>query len=262
MVSRSWAGVALAGMIAVALQGCGGGDEEEEPPDADAAGLYQGSMMVDGTTRNFIVAVAPDGTFAGGFGASAAGAGNSRVLVGTGFPDGNTFTASGSAFAPPGAPFTAGGTVAALTISNGLIDEGVRLQGDYAAGGESGNFTVQYRTEMTQRGALLSRIAGTYDSYPPAATPEQNLVMTIDSTGAFTLAGGGCTNTGTGQVSIQDADVNVYSIQLAPNGCLPFATYTGVASLEDAEGGTNNRLILFVATPSRSASFGYGGLRQ
>jgi hypothetical protein len=259
MVSRRWAAAALAGMVAVVLQGCGGGDEEEAR-DADAAGLYQGSMLLDGTTRNFVVAVAPDGTFAGGFGASTAGAGNSRVLFGTGVADGNAFSATGTAFAPQAAQFTAGGTVAALTISNGIIDEGVRLQGAYAAGGESGNFTVDYRTEMTQRGALLSRIAGTYDSYPPAATPAQNLVMTIDSSGAFTLATTGCT--GTGQISILDADVNVYSVQLSPNGCLAFPTYTGIASLEDAEGGTNNRLILFVATPTRSASFGYGGLRR
>lgn len=253
----------LACLAMLVLAACGGGEEDEgggpEPTeDADAAGLYQGSMLLDGTSRNFMVAVAADGTFAGGFGAAPGGT-NPRQVFGNGVADGNAFTATGTAYAPQAAPFTAGGTTAALTITGGTIDEGVRLQGSYAAGGESGFFTVDYRAEMTQRGALLSRIAGTYNSFPAPPAPAMSLTLVIDTAGGLTLSGGGCT--ATGQVSIQDPGVNVYSIVLNAPGCLSGVNYSGLATLEDGPTGTNNRITLFVTTASQALSFAYGGLR-
>jgi len=266
MVSMRMAGALLAGMVAAGLSGCGGGDDggddgggPQTPDDADAAGLYEGSMLLDGTSRNFVVAVAPDGTFAGGFGAAPGGT-NPRTLYGNGVANGNAFTATGTAYAPQGAPFTAGGTTAPLTISNGLIDEGVRLQGNFVAGGESGNFTVNYRPEMSGRGALLSRIAGIYNSYPVPPPGAVGLTLNIDAMGAFTLSGGGCT--ATGNVSIQDPDVNVYSVTLNAAGCLPGVNYSGLMTLEDGPTGMNNRPVMFVVTPSQGMSFGFTGLRE
>jgi hypothetical protein len=257
MDSRRLAGAMLAGMIAVALGGCGGGGGEDEPEDADAGGLYAGTMNLDGTARTFNVAVRPDGVFVGGFSAAPGGT-NSRVMYGVGVADGDDFTATGTSYAPAGAPFSAGGTVASLSITNGAIDEGVRLQGNYAAGGESGNFTVNYRAEITGRGALLSRIAGTYASNPASA---QNVTVTITGTGAVTLAGNGCT--GTGQINILDPAVNVYSIDLVISTCSANVPVSGVASLEDAPaGGTNNFLLFLAATASQSNAYGFSGTRQ
>jgi hypothetical protein len=250
----------VAALMAAAMAGCGGEGEDGgggPTQDADAAGLYEGSMVLDGTARTFRVAVAPDGRFAGGISAMTGGS-NSRVMSGTGVADGDTFTATGWAYAPGIAPFAAGGTTASLTIGNGLIDEGVRLQGDYAAGGESGSFTVQYRAEMTGRGSLLSRIAGTYDTYPAPPVPAQGYVVTIGTTGQLQLAGNGCT--GMGQVSIQDPDVNVYSVDFTLSGCLAGVGFSGIASLEDGPTGTNNRVILFAL--SGQMPFGFTGLKQ
>jgi hypothetical protein len=268
MVSMRVASALLAAMVAAGLSGCGGGDDDGDvgggggpptPDDADAAGLYEGSMLLDGTSRNFVVAVAADGTFAGGF-AAAPGGTNARTLYGNGVANGSAFTATGTAYAPSGAPFTAGGTTAPLTISNGIIDEGVRLQGSYTAGGESGNFTVNYRQEISARGAQLSRIAGTYTTFPAPSAGGLSLTLTIDTMGAFTLSGGGCT--ATGNVSIQDPDVNVYSVTLNAAACLSGGTYSGLMSLEDSSPGMNNRPVMFVVTPSQGMSFAFAGLRQ
>ena len=69
-------------VAAVSLASCGGGEEDEEigpPEDADAAGNYQGTMVLNGTTRNFLVAVAADGAFTGGIGA-ASGSPSQRAI--------------------------------------------------------------------------------------------------------------------------------------------------------------------------------------
>lgn len=246
---------ALAGMALLALAACGGGDDMEEPEvDAYPAGLYEGTMTLNGTSRVFRVAVRPDGKFAGGFGAAPGGA-DSRTLFGTGVVDGNTFAATGTALAPGAAPFPAGGQSASLSIANGVVDEGVRLQGSYAAGGESGNFDVLYRTEMTGRGALLSRVQGTYVSAAPPGG--SSVTLAISGSGAIQVSGG-CTGTGT--VSILDPEINVYSIDLSLSNCVPPQSYAGLAALEDGDTGMNNELILF-AWSTGNAPFGFTGLK-
>ena len=95
-LAASFTTVLVLSMVSVSLVSCGGGEDEEElaPDDADAAGNYQGTMLLNGTTRSFLVAVAPNGAFVGGIGASANG--NSRTIIGTGMADGNGFTATGA----------------------------------------------------------------------------------------------------------------------------------------------------------------------
>jgi hypothetical protein len=248
---------ALAGMALLALAACGGGGDDMEEPEVDAypAGLYEGTMTLNGTSRVFRVAVRPDGWFAGGFAAAPGGA-DSRTLFGTGVVDGNTFTATGTATAPGAAPFPAGGQSGSLTIANGVVDEGVRLQGSYAAGGESGNFDVQFRTEMTGRGALLSRVQGTYVSAAPPGG--SSVTFAINVAGAIQVSGNGCTGTGT--VSILDPGVNVYSITLSLSGCVPAQNYSGLAALEDGGTGMNNELILF-AWSAGNFPFGFTGVK-
>jgi hypothetical protein len=251
-------------MLLSVLAACGGGEEEPDPgeEDADATGIYQGTMMLEGTNRNFVAAVAADGVFVAGIG-PATGMTNSRTMIGMGAVNGATFDAVGTAYAPAISPFANTTTRAALSIDDGTVIEQVQLGGTYAAGGESGTFTLNYRTEMSLRGAQLSRIAGTYTLYPAPPSQDQNASMNIDATGVMGFqAGSGCA--GTGNVTIPDPAVNVYRFTLTLSGCPGMAQFTvgGLVTLEDSPlGGMNNRVIMFGATSARDIPFGFTGVK-
>lgn len=252
-------------LCASALLACsgGGGDDEEDedeldlPEDADATGLYNGTIVLGGVTRNMTVAVAPNGEF-NGLIAATAGNPNQRFLLGSGSANGNAFTASGTAFASIGGEFPAGGIVASISITSGVITEHVQLTGSYAAGGESGSFTLSYNSGLTNRGASLARLAGTYSTLPPqpAAT------VSVQNTGAFTFANAGGCN-GTGNFTIQDPSVNVYSFTIDVT-CVSTPPYTarGLTVLDDAPtGGSNNMLVMFGASALNEHRFGFAGAK-
>lgn len=255
----------LVSVTAVSLACCGGGGDDEDlgpPEDADAAGNYQGTMLLGGTSRNFLVAVAPDGTFVGGIGASANG--NSRTIIGTGMPDGNSFTATGTAYAPTTAPFPTGNpSIAALSVTNGIIVEHQQISGAYSAGGESGTFTLNYRSDLTNRGASLSRLAGTYNLLQSGPSVI-NAVITITAAGAITYGTTPAGCMGNGGVVIQDASINVYNfiINLGACGNVPAFTAGGLLVLDDAAaGGTNNMVVMFGTNNTRSLVWGFTGTK-
>jgi len=258
----SFAPALVLSMASASLVSCGGGEDEFAPIDADAAGNYQGTMLLNGTSRNFLLAVAPNGSFVGGIGASANG--NSRTIVGTGMADGNGFIAMGAAYAPSAAPFPAGTpNIATLNITNGTIVEHQQLSGSYSAGGETGTFTLNYRADLTNRGASLSRLAGTYNLLQSGPSVI-GAVITITTAGAITYGTTPAGCTGNGGIVIQDPTVNVYDFILDLGACgnVPAFTAGGLLVLDDAAaGGSNNMVVMFGTSSTRSLVWGFTGTK-
>lgn len=255
----------LAGMtMAALLVACGGGDEESapEPDEASAAGHYLGTIPLNGSVRAFSAVVASDGTFTGTIAPSTSGGPDLRVFIGTSVSSGNGFAATGTAYAFLGGAFPAGGFSAALTLTNGTLVERQQLTGTYSAGGESSAFALSFHAELTDRGALLSRLAGTYN-WPSPGPTGLTAAMTFTSTGAMTYqTSAGCS--GTGSVTIQDPAINVYNFSIDLGACGPVAAYTaaGLLVLQDGPGGgVNNLVSLFGTDVSRSPMFSFSGIR-
>jgi hypothetical protein len=259
---------ALVCLLTLSLIACGGGggdDDEEDDPiggveDADASGLWLGTLTLGGTARTFRVLAAPSGQFVGLIFASAAGATDSRTLIGTGDATGNQISGTGTAFASAASPFPNGSPIAALTISGGQVTERVSLSGTYAAGGESGPFTLSYQTALTDRGASLATVAGTYTLLP---TPSgATATVTINSAGAATYnSSSGCV--GNGNFAVLDAALNMYSWTLAITSCpsIPDSSPSGLAILDDYNGAQGNLLAMFGAPPARDRLFVFIGAK-
>jgi hypothetical protein len=258
----------LAGLSVLSLAAChGGGDDDEEPAlggvaeDADATGIWAGSVTIAGATRTFRVVVAPNGDFTASIFPTTPTSGNGRTIIGSGDTSGTALTASGTAFAPPTGLFPNGNAIAQVSVTNGSVTEGSTMSGTYSAGGESGPFTLTYQTALTSRGALLSRVAGTYSLFPPP-TSGLNAVLTVQSTGiADFQASTGCV--GNGSLGILDPAVNIYSVSFTLANCGgPTYTATGLAVLDDGpNGGANNMLALFAAGPQHERPFGFLGTK-
>lgn len=250
--------------MSLILVSCGGGEDEEEldPVEADASGLYEGTILLNGSTRVMLAAVAADGAFTGGI-AAAAGAGNSRTFIGSGTANGSSFSATGNAYAPGTGPFPAGGQRAVLAFS-GTIAEGVQINGSWSAGGENGTYTLNYRAALTNRGAQLPRLSGNYNLYvPPGTVTIQNAVVSVTSTGTMTYQTTPTACGGTGNVTIQDPSINVYNFTMTLSSCgPPTFTVNGLLVLDDAPaGGTNNMVVMFGTTAAGDLPFGFTGTK-
>ena len=239
----------------------GGGDDDDDDDgggstDADAVGLWTGTVNRVGAQNAFAVIASPTDEFVG---VVISTTGTGRLLIGTGDVTGTTLTASGTIFPAAGSTMPNGQSVANVTIPTGTVTQRVSITGAYSGGGETGVFTLNYDPK-TSRGASLPAVAGTYTSTGP--TPSQSASLTITSLGSLTYAtGAGCNATGT--FAVPDAGYNVYTFTLNAGVCgtVPAATFNGLATLDDnPAGGTNNLLRMFGATtPTRTLPFGFVG---
>jgi hypothetical protein len=261
-------------LLTTTLAAChsGGGDDDDEDDsgdngggggladDADASGLWLGTVnRMGGTQDPFAVIASPNGDFVGVV-ISATGTG--RLLIGAGSVVGTTLNASGTIFPGAGGSMPNGQPVANATIPSAVVAEHVSIRGSYTGGGEVGIFTLNYDGAKTARGAALATLAGTYTTYPAATTAgAPNWTITIQSGGVATFATStGCN--GTGAFAVIDAATNVYSWTLDVGACAtaPASVFRGLATLDDNPTmGSSNLLRMFGATLARDLPFGFVG---
>lgn len=258
----SFAQALVLSVAALPLVSCGGDEGEEViPEDAEAAGIYFGTVNLNGISRSFQVVVAADGVFTGTIGSISVTSGDPRLLIGRGLSDGNGFSATGTVFAASAGAFLPG-AASTVNVTNGVIVEHQQMTGTYAAVTEAGAFTLNYLTELTNRGAMLSLLAGTYN-LPLPAPNGATATLTIDSAGAVTYqTSTGCS--GSGNISIQDPSINVYDFSISVGGCVAYSgiAFAGLMVLQDASAGArNNLLVMFGADQSRSRFFAFTGVK-
>ena len=227
--------------------------------DADDAGLWQGTFSsADGTERAFGVIVAPNGQFAGIVASSGV---NGRLVIGTHDTTLNVFTATGTVFAQAGQALLPNGEASdPLTISDGNVAAHSSLTGDYAGGGESASFALQY-DDLTSRGASLAAISGVYSVYPPSQGGPM-ITLTVNGNALTFATDGGCNGAGT--IEVIDPALNMYSWSMLIGACggAPDQDLAGLAALVDnPRGGFANLLTLYGATAGGELSFEYRGYK-
>jgi hypothetical protein len=256
----------LALLTATTLAACGGGGDDDEDEDdddssfdddADAAGLWGGTVNRIGVANPFVVIASPNGDF---IGVVISTTGTGRLLVGTGTVNGTALNATGTIFPGTSGAMPNGQPVANVTLPAATVNEYVSMSGSYSGGGEVGIFTLNYDLTKTRRGASFTAVGGTYTFTGP--TPTQSASLTITGTGTATYStGAGCNGTGT--FTIPDAAYNVYSwtLNVGVCGTAPAITFGGLATLDDnPTGGTNNLLRMFGAKAlTRDVPFGFVG---
>jgi hypothetical protein len=250
-------------VAALSLAACSSGgddddDDEFDPPDdADASGLWFGTVAQVGGPLPFAVIAAPNGEFVGLVLGPPTLA---RLMIGTGETTQNKLNATGTLLPPPGEMLPNAQPSAALTISAATVVDGASIAGNYLGGGENVPFNLTFDAK-TRRGALLSRLAGTYSLFPaPTAPGATNITLSVNSTGSSTFATStGCN--GTGNFAVIDPALNMYSwtLTIAACGAQPEFSGSGLATLDDVTGGTNNALRMFGANNARTRGFSFNG---
>lgn len=238
----------LYGCLALSLVACGGGggDDEDEPEsnDADLTGLWSGTDTRDGGMAvpvTLIVAIGgpeiPEGAF---FSVSP-----ELYLRGVGDTSGNNFSADGDGW-PSGSRIAfPDGSAKAQFLLNGTAAEKSTINGSYAGGGESGTLSLTYDSALTNRGASLATVAGSYETDGGGALSITNGEITYSNASA----GPNCI--GNGEIGFDASSMNVYNWQIFFEGCdLVFnGGASGLGYLGDAaNGGSDNRLLLFGTT--------------
>jgi hypothetical protein len=239
--------IAVAVALIVSLLGCGGGGGSGDSGGTsggastptlkinDVAGLYDGTVTQNGQTAEVSGMVSVDGklVFISDLGeqlsgtASVSGEGVSISPFLSFYTDlsdnGSTVLSS----------LTSAGT-ASTTFNDGVIT------GTSEFGGINSQFTLTRVQELTDQGASLGVISGNY------VTNNLDSSFGIDVDGI--LAGSdddGCQYFG--NVTIQDADINVYSVDLTVDNCgISNNEFTGLASFIPANNGDDFDKILLI----------------
>ena len=134
------------------------------------------------------------------------------------------------------------------------------LTGDYAGGGESASFALQY-DDLTSRGASLAAISGVYSVYPPSQGGPM-ITLTVNGNALTFATDGGCNGAGT--IDVIDPALNMYSWSMLIGACggAPDQDLAGLAALVDnPRGGFANLLTLYGATAGAELSFEYRGYK-
>lgn len=229
-------------MTAVGLAACGGGggdDEEsadEGPPDASGAGIWLGTLKVDGTTTNlpFSGIVTEEGDYAL-IGASSAG--GSRQFFGQGSTNGNNFTANAVTYL---------NFVRSVPASmQGTITDRVSINGSYALTNESATFNLAYQAALYERPASLAVLQGAYSA---THTPTGNVISAvIEASGTLTISytqPAGCVLSGT--VTVPQPTRNYYRVAATYNSaCAPrTGPMRALLFMTDVGPGQNNQFVM------------------
>ncbi len=154
--------------------------------------------------------------------------------------NGDQASGSGTLYAIP--PFTLSdglSTVAALTVTGGIVNEAVELVLNMSAAGETVTLVMDYDANSYDRGSDLATVAGNYmfDFYGDTSTfdiDQGGLILGISISGCIL----------SGQVSIIDAAFNSYDVELDVTMCGGLdGMYSGMGTTQDLNG--TDDLFLF-----------------
>jgi hypothetical protein len=158
---------------------------------------------------------------------------------------GNSFSSTGTAYAPFGYAFPDGSHVGPASISGMFTVKGA-MNGTYIGVGDTRTFSLTYST-LYERPSSLEEGAGTWTAVISGYT----VLLTIDWLGNIMgSSGSGCTYLG--NMGIIDSSYNAYSVNLSINNCgVENGTYSGLAALTD-NSVANNALLIAVSNSSFS----------
>lgn len=219
---RLFTAVSMLTLMGSLLSACYSGTNPDiSPSNSNPAGFYTGTLVstVSGTAIE-VLALASD-------------LGELRILdpvsdaqyVATLSFAGNDLEPSLSAYAAPGASFPDNSRVCAGHIQ-GTIQPGAAITGRYDCGGDSGSFSLLYDV-----GDSLQRPAGRFPSLGLRGTIGAGdvLFLALDSDGGLSGSdSAGCTYTG--QMTVIDPFINIYSVTLAQTCSGNTATLTGLST--------------------------------
>ncbi len=239
--------IVAAALFVLGMSGCsggGGGDDDEddgpELPEPSAAGIWSGTYRVDGQAESQSIRglVTEEGDFM----VQSSGPSARLFFAVGGDQNGNTFSANALAYSLTGP----GKTPSTL---QGTLVERASLNGSYSLGGESATFTLSYQTAY-ERPASFATLAGVYSSTSTS--------VAVDANGSFVLnMSNGCMMNGSFQVPTPSRNYYRWSGTLSDcddrNG-----PATGIAHLEDAAPGTNNRLRMFGQSNAQTFALVFG----
>ncbi len=143
--------------------------------------------------------------------------------------NGNQVSGSGTLYAAPGLTLSDGSTVAALTISAGMVSERNTLNLTVSAAGATTTISTAFDASY-DRGSALGTIAAVYTTFDIFGDMS---AFTIDANGVITgNSAAGCVLNG--QVSIIDAMFNAYNVSLDVASCGGLdGMYDGLGTSQD-----------------------------
>lgn len=255
-IKRSW--LPLVTLFSAGLAGCsgGGGDGEDEdnapPDDVSAAGIWTGTLTPDGTTtsKNINGVAAENGKFAFLVVSDAGGV----AMFGTGDTDAFSVTGTGNAFAAAAATLPDGTLTSVLSLT-GTVTERSQIVGRYSYGGESGRMLLNYQSSLYDKPSSLATLAGVYTF---ATVGTLSATITIDNGGVLMLnRSDGCISNGA--FRLIDPTANAYEGTWTTSTCgAANGEWTVLGYLVNADGGTNNRLVMFIKAVN-GQGWGYVG---
>jgi hypothetical protein len=132
------------------------------------------------------------------------------------------------------------------------------ISGTFTSPLTDGTFAYQLDTALTDRGADLSKLAGTWvDGFHvgPPGIETGTTTWVIQADGTFTMTST-TTCEANGSFSLIDPTKNEYAIDLTLTNCTFDGAYGGAGLLIDALGSTDNYLIFIFSNGVQGAGFG------
>ncbi len=146
--------------------------------------------------------------------------------------NGDQASGSGMLYAVPPFTLSDGSTVAALTVTGGIVDEDVELVLNVSAAVDTVTLVLNYDANSYDRGSDLATVAGSYafDLYGDPATFDVDAGGLISGTSmALCIL--------SGQVSTDDATFNAYDVELDVMMCGGLdGMYSGMGTTQDLNG--------------------------
>lgn len=217
-----------------ACGGSSGGSPTMRPApvqvDADPAGFWTGTLENEDTTFEELVGFSTsDGRFTL-ISVDTFGPDTFAQYIGNLTVDESAISGSGKAYAEPGATWSNGAAVVNVTLT-AFVDEQNTLSGSLENSlGETITFELDYDPEY-ERTSSISLLEGTWYVYNDMLNP--TLTLTVRADGSFSGQNGvSCQSIG--QVSLIDAEFNIYAWDVTISGCAIFGDYSGFAVLGDA----------------------------
>ena len=141
---------------------------------------------------------------------------------------GDQVSGNGTLYALPPFTLSDGSTVAALTVTGGIVDEDVELVLTADALGDTVTLVLDYDANYYDRGSSLATVAGSYalDLYGDPATFDVDAGGLISGTSAMCIL--------SGQVSTDNATFNAYDVTLGLTNCGGLdGMYIGMGTTQD-----------------------------
>ncbi len=163
--------------------------------------------------------------------------------------NGSEVTGTGKFYAAPGTTLPDGSTVADLTISDGGFREGISLDLTIDAAGVSFSASFNYNALIHDRGSDLATVAGNYQRFDIYGDPAS---FSVNANGVITSqSNSGCV--GNGQISIIDANFNVYDVTLDLTSCGALdGIYDGLGLTSFSSDPATNNIFVFDVFTSQS----------